>query len=326
MTCGIEYDPWYKDGVQILSNMLKNTGFFSMFIFGFFANIIGSIPWSLLFLFTQHFGILSYTIRKKEECLTIQKNLGACSQLTDGKASGYSVGYWYLAHVSTSDMDDTHVWLIATKESYETLSKQKQITISFESEDEESDKKPITVLDRYGSNTSVYYRERSLKISVTPRPIQKIVLNDINELLLTKKSAVVLLHGPPNVGKTMLSLIAANELGGSYCNSLSPWEPGDSITGLYNDTEVCEKNPLIVALDEVDSAIEQIHKGISPHKDVKIRVRNKAGWNKMLDEIQKGFYPHLVIIMTTNKTPEFFNELDSSYMAPHRVDKIYKIE
>ena len=296
-----------------------------MFIFGFFANIISSIPWSLLFLFTQHFGILSYTIRKKEECLTIQKNLGTCSQLTDGKASGYSVGYWYMAHVSTSDMDDTHVWLIATKESYEALSKQKEISISFQSE-VLCHNEPITVLDRYGSNTSVYYRERSLKLSVTPRPIQKIVLNGIKEFLNTKKSAIVLLHGPPNVGKTMVSLIAANEFGGSYCNSVSPWEPGDSIVGLYSDTEVSEKNPLIIAFDEVDSAIEQIHRGISPHKDVKIRVRNKAGWNKMLDEIQKGFYPHLVIVMTTNKTPEFFNELDSSYMAPHRVDKIYRIE
>jgi hypothetical protein len=265
-------------------------------------------------------------IRKREECQSIQKNLGACSQITDGKSSGYSLGYWYLAYVSTSDMDETYVWLIATKASYEALSKEKEITISFEEKDEESDKKAITVLDRYGSNTNVYYRQRSLKISVTPRPIQKIVLNDIKALLDKKKSAVVLLHGAPNVGKTMLSLIAANEFGGSYCNSLSPWEPGDSITGLYSDTEVSEKNPLIVALDEVDSAIEQIHTGISPHKDVKIRVRNKAGWNKMLDEIQKGFYPYLVIIMTTNRTPDFFNELDSSYMAPHRVDKMYRIE
>jgi hypothetical protein len=297
-----------------------------MFIFGFFANIIGSIPWSFIFLFTQYFGIRSYMIRKREECASIQKNLGACSQITDGKSSGYSVGYWYLAYVSTSDLDETYVWLIATKESYEALSKEKEISISFESNDEECDKEPITVLDRYGSNTNVYYRQRSLKISVTPRPLQKIVLNDIKALLDRKKSAVILLHGPPNVGKTMLSLIAANEFSGSYCNSLSPWEPGDSITGLYTDTEVSEKNPLIVALDEVDSAIEQIHTGISPHKDVKIRVRNKAGWNKMLDEIQKGFYPHIVFIMTTNRTPDFFNRLDSSYMAPHRVDKIYRIE
>ena len=296
-----------------------------MFIFGFFANLMSSIPWSLVFLFTQHFGIRYYMIRKREECLNIQKNLGSSSQLTDGKASGYSVGYWYLAHVSSSDMDETYVWLIATKASYEALSKQKEITISFELADVPITE-PITVLDRYGSNTNVYYRQRSLKLSVTPRPIQKIVLNDIKELLIKKKSAIVLLHGPPNVGKTMLSLIAANEFGGSYCNSVSPWEPGDSIVGVYTDTEVSEEAPLIIAFDEVDSAIQQIHTGIQAHKEVKICVRNKAGWNKMLDEIQKGFYPYLVVIMTTNKTPDFFNGLDSSYIAPHRVDKVYRIE
>jgi len=307
--------------------MLKNTGVFSIFIFGIISNFISSIPWSFIFLFTQYFGIHSYMIRKREECLSIQKNLGTCSQITDGKSSGYSVGCWYLAYVSSSDMDDTYIWLIATKTSYEALSKEKEITISFQSKsDVVCNKKPITVLDRYGSNTSLYFRERSLKISVIPRPIQKTVLNDIKDLLEKKKSAVILVHGPPNVGKTMLSLIAANEFGGSYCNSLSPWEPGDTIVGLYTDTEVSEKSPLIVAFDEVDSAIEQVHAGILPHKDVKICVRNKAGWNKMFDEIQKGFYPYLVVIMTTNKTPDYFNKLDSSYMAPHRVDKIYKIK
>ena len=307
--------------------MLHTTGVFSIFIFGLFSNIISNLPWSFVFLFTQHFGIRSYMIRKREECVSIQKNLGTCSQITDGKSSGYSVGYWYLAYVSSSDIDDTYVWLIATKESYEALSKEKEITVSFQSKaDVVCDKPPITVLDRYGSNTNVYFRERSLKMAVTPRPIQKIVLNDIKELLEKKKSAVVLLHGPPNVGKTMVSLIAANEFGGSYCNSVSPWEPGDSIVGLYTDTEVSEKSPLIVAFDEVDSAIEQVHFGISPHKDVKICVRNKAGWNKMFDEIQKGFYPYLVVIMTTNKTPDFFNKLDPSYISGHRVDRIYKIK
>ena len=45
----------------------------------------------------------------------------------------------------------------------------------------------------------------------------------------------------------------------------------------------------------------------------------------MFDEIQKGLYPNLIVIMTTNKNPEYFNKLDSSYLAPHRVDKIYEL-
>jgi hypothetical protein len=66
-------------------------------------------------------------IKKREECSSIQKKLGACSQITDGgKGSGYSIGYWYIAHVSSSNMDDTCIWLIATKESYEALSRKRK--------------------------------------------------------------------------------------------------------------------------------------------------------------------------------------------------------
>jgi len=306
--------------------MIQTTGIFSVFLFGFFSNIISCIPWSLIFLFTQIVGINSYMIKKREECSIIQKKLGACSQITDGgKGSGYSVGFWYIAYVSSKDFDDVYIWLVATKESYEALSKEKEIAISFQDEDTKKERKPFSVVDRYGTNSNAYYRPRNLTLSIKPRPIQQTIIDDIRVLLQKKKSAVVLLHGPPNVGKTMVSLIAANELSGIYCNNLSPWEPGDTIVGVYTDFEISEESPLILAFDEVDSAIEQVHHGIQPHKDTKIKVRNKAGWNKMFDEIQKGFYPDLVVIMTTNKDPEFFDSLDPSYMAAHRVDKVYNI-
>ena len=81
--------------------------------------------------------------------------------------------------------------------------------------------------------------------------------------------------------------------------------------------------PLIIAFDEIDGALEEIHRGIPSHKNLKIQVQNKQGWNQMLDEIQMGFYPHLVVIMTTNKSPDFIRRLDDSYIRQHRVDKIY---
>jgi len=311
-----------------------NTNNFSyLFLFGFLTNILYNIPWSCIFLFLKPLGIHMYNIKKKEECNTIQKNIGTCSQITDGgKAFGYSIGYWYLAYVSSSDYDTTNVWLICCVSTYERLSKEKEISVTFFKDktkpNEISDykvTKPFTIVERHGTSSSIYYRSRSLKLSITPRYNQQVIINDIIQLLNTKKSAVVLLHGPPNIGKTMLSLILANNLNGNYCNNLSPWEPGDSLTSLYGDVEVSEKTPLIIAFDEIDSAIVQIHEGIPTHKDVKIKIRNKAGWNKMFDEIQKGLYPNLIVVMTTNKNPEYFNKLDSSYLAPHRVDKIYEL-
>ena len=46
----------------------------------------------------------------------------------------------------------------------------------------------------------------------------------------------------------------------------------------------------------------------------------------MLDEIQRGLYPHLIIIMTTNKNPEFINNLDPSYLREGRVDIICELD
>ena len=132
--------------------------------------------------------------------------------------------------------------------------------------------------------------------------------------------------GLPNVGKTMVSLILANELHGTYCGNLAPWEPGDSLAALYTDSDPSPENPLIIAFDEIDGPLQQIHNGILPHKNLRIKVANKQGWNQMLDEIQMGFYPHLVIIFTTNKTPEFINNLDASYIREHRVDRIYELK
>jgi ATP-dependent 26S proteasome regulatory subunit len=117
----------------------------------------------------------------------------------------------------------------------------------------------------------------------------------------------------------------ANELNGAYCNNLMPWNAGESIPVLYSDTDPTEKCPLVIAFDEVDGALQEIHKGIPPHKNQKIHVQNKQGWNQMLDEIQMGFYPNIVIIMTTNKRPEFIDQLDPSYIRDHRVDRIYEM-
>ncbi|NCX93395.1 MAG: hypothetical protein EBX40_01810, partial [Gammaproteobacteria bacterium] len=115
----------------------------------------------------------------------------------------------------------------------------------------------------------------------------------------------------------------ANELRGIYCNSLQPWSPGESIATLYSDAEPSESSPLIIAFDEIDESLERIHNGIESHKNLKICVQNKQGWNQMLDEVQMGFYPNLIIIMTTNKSPDFINNLDPSYIRNHRVDSIY---
>jgi hypothetical protein len=309
----------------------QGQGLFTIMAFGFFTNFLSSIPWTFIFLFTQSLGIRLYTIKKKEECEAIQKNLGHCSHVMDGgKGGGYSLGYWYLAsltNVGGDDYPELHVWLVCTDESYKNLTRSREIKITFGdcSKDVKESTRPIKVMERFGSNTNSYYRSRMLSINVDPRPGQREIIDNAKSLLTLKKSAVILVHGLPNVGKTMVSLILANELNGMYCSTLAPWEPGDSLSALYNDAEPSKDKPLVIAFDEIDGPIQEIHKGVTHHKNIKTKVASKQGWNQMFDEIQMGFYPHLVIILTTNKPPSFFNDLDPSYIREHRVDKIYEL-
>jgi len=133
---------------------------------------------------------------------------------------------------------------------------------------------------------------------------------------------VVFLYGPPGTGKSMIGVLLAAKLGGYYCNTLKPWQPGDSLGGLYSEVEPSKEKPLVLVFDEVDGVLMSIHKGIRDHKELPIAIQNKTGWNRMFDEIGRGIYPHLIILLTSNREPEFIDSLDPSYIRPGRVDEI----
>ena len=303
---------------------------YTFMAFGFLTNFFSHIPWTVLFLFTKSFGIHLYNIKKKEDCQLIQKNIGHCSHTTDGgKGFGYSIGYWYVASIANNgseDFPEYSVWIVCSADTFKMLTKTKEVTLKFTEKSTCVKDGNFKIMERFGSATNSYYRNRNLTISVEPREGQRRIMNDIHADLKRKKTSVVLIHGKPNVGKTMVSLILASELNGIYSSSLAPWEPGDSLGALYGDADVSEQNPLIVAFDEIDGPLQEIHNGIPPHKNSRIKVGNKQGWNQMFDEIQMGFYPHLVVILTTNKSPDFFNNLDTSYISEHRVDHIYELQ
>jgi hypothetical protein len=307
--------------------MTQTQGVYTLMAFGFITNLITNIPWSFIFLFTPYFGIRLYSIKKKEECLSIQRNIGSgpCSHTTDGgKGYGYSVGYWYIAYIENyGDNSDPCISMISTVSTYERLTKSREIEVNF-SGIESVKGNSIRVFERFGTYGTSYYRPRNLRITLEPREGQRLILESLKNIL-KKKSAICLIHGPPNVGKTMISLLLANDLKGTYCSSMAPWEPGDSLASLYTDAEPTEESPLIVAFDEIDVSLQRIHEGIPEHKNLRIKVKDKQGWNQMLDEIQMGFYPHLALILTTNKSPEYINNMDPSYIRDHRVDQIYEL-
>jgi len=302
---------------------------------GLGVNLISQIPWSILFLLLQPFGIRLYILKKKEECKIIQKKIGTwSSHLTDNKKSfGYSIGYWYIMSISITESDRDgelfNITLIATESTFDNLIKETNTVKETNTNEVIVNKKQSSILfyERFGSYYSVWYKKRTINIpKVIPRIDQQNIIDNIILHQKKNKHSVVMLHGLPGSGKSMIGLFLANQYNGSYCNSLIPWQPGDTLNHLYYEVEPSEENPLILVFEEIDRVLIKINQGIDPHKNLPISVHDKTGWNNLLDAIQRGLYPHLILLLTSNKKPEFINELDTSYIRKGRVDLIFEVK
>jgi ATP-dependent 26S proteasome regulatory subunit len=95
---------------------------------------------------------------------------------------------------------------------------------------------------------------------------------------------------------------------------------------LTDEIELVREKPLIVAFDEVDVALLRIHESTIPdHKNVPTLIQDKTGWNRFLDNFQRGLFPYLILLMTSNRSPDFISSLDPSYLRKGRVDGIFEL-
>jgi hypothetical protein len=295
------------------------------------------IPWTIIFLFLQSYRIKYYILTKSEECKKIQKYINNFSseQTDNEKGIGYSFGYWYILHLSVNhgESDLYKIIMIATEDSYKLLTKEIDI---YNIKNEESDKldndnskkiNKIIIFDRLGSYHNPWYRKRYINIqSVTPRLDQQIILDKIISHQKKQKHTVIYLSGTPGSGKSMIGIFLAEHYNGNYCNTLIPWQPGDSLNSIYSEVEPTEKKPLIIVLEEVDIPLIQIHTNqIEKHKNLPIMIKDKTGWNHLFDSINRGIFPYLIILMTSNKSHKNINELDKSYLRKGRVDLILEL-
>jgi hypothetical protein len=105
-----------------------------------------------------------------------------------------------------------------------------------------------------------------------------------------------------------------------YIDTFNPTTPGDEFSKIYRKINPTSNSPLIIVLEEIDIIIDEIYDNIPNHKYIPIQIRNKLGWNIWFDKLDKGFYPHVYVIMTTNKPINYFDKLDESYMRNNRVN------
>lgn len=289
--------------------------------------LITKIPWAAIFILTHLFGIGMYNVSSKDIAKRIQRRVRYASHREeDGKAVGYCVGRWFVlcitrkAYASDAEYD---VHLLATAATYEALTAEDETAPSsvVGEAPKPVQKKSLTIWQRMGSYYGHSYRKRTVSlVSVTPRDSQQAIMDRIITHHRDHEHAVAFIYGPPGTGKSMLGPLLTHHYCGSFCNSLKPWEPNNNIASLYEEAHPTHEKPLILAFDEVDNVLMMVHTGITPHKNLPTAIMNKSGWNQLFDEINRGMYPHLIVIMTSNRPPEFIQSMDASYIRPGRVD------
>ena len=300
----------------------------NLFLLNSVLQFLTYIPWDFIFLITPKFGFRLYTITSKEMCRQIQKRVSNSTHVIDGtKGYGYSVGWWYVVHLKVDRFeygDVYEAWIFGTDESFRMLTKSEIIRI-----DEQNithNDNDITIYERYGTYTNPYFQPRKLLFpEYDPYVWQKEMIERVQTLRMKKNNGVLFISGPTNTGKSFFSLLLTQNLSGIYCGNLKPWQPGDTIGELYCEASPSKENPLVLHFDEVDIVIHNIHfNKILPHNQIPISLTNKQGWNRLLDEIQNGFFPHLYLILTSNTSKTEIDKLDPSYLRLGRVDIHYQ--
>ena len=305
--------------------------------YGFYAGLamaagtllLNSIPWVAVFLLTQYIGLSLHVLKDRDTCTRVQKRISRSSHIADGgKNYGYSVGWGYIASISITNTDNGTTydcWILCTATAFKALTEDVPVAASSTASTASA---TMTIYQRLGPFWGPWFKKRTIPVeSWAPRAEQVTILDAIQAHQVAKRHTVCYIHGPPGSGKSMIGLMLTERLKGSYCNTLKPWQPGDALGSLHNEVEPTAEAPLIVAFDEVDGVLVRLHTGaILPHKSFPTEIIDKASWNQFLDNIHRGMFPHLIVVMTSNRGPEFVRALCPSYLREGRVDMVFELK
>ena len=282
-----------------------------------------TLPWSILFYFSQFVGVRLYVLTQRDECTRIQKRVHPYSShfTDDDKSCGYSFGMWYALHIHCDRNESCQVTMIATVHSYSMLTQRIDTKPS----------RPLLqspcfyIYERVGNYSNPWFRKREQTTSSIPSKSQQTIVDSIVDAYLRDRKVVVLLYGPPGTGKSMVGLLLANYFKSFFCNTLKPWQPGETYGGLYMEVEPSFRKPLITVFDEMDATFLALKNGIKQHESIPTSVADKQGWNHLLDEIQRFMYPDTILLLTSNKKPAEIHAIDESFIRKRRVNLMFEL-
>jgi hypothetical protein len=304
-----------------------------------------AIGWSFPFIIAPLIGMQFYIISEHKVTRLLKKIPKYSSLLSNDEADGWIIGWPFIGYIFTKEKDggkQVELYLFTTKKYF--AAKIKEISTNIEDENTANtiiqNTPKIKILDREGTYSWFRYSKRitSDMQCFTARPNQQLIIDNIMEYYKKNKNGVILLHGEKGIGKSMIPILLAKEFVNldnkntdpddivSYCDTFNPTDPGDSFITLYNTSYPTKNTPLIIVFEEVDIIIKKIHNdNIERHKNSPIMIRDKTSWNQFFDRFDRKYYPYTIIMMTTNETPDYINNMDLSYIRDGRVNQIFHV-
>jgi hypothetical protein len=301
--------------------------------FLYIPTIIDSQIKPLLIFILNLIGLKIY-IAKSFHVETIKKNVLYASKWTvDGTPCGIVFGKWFIGHLDTMGYDDENKTIFISTKKWVN-----QIFSTKKTNNAEIDKKEAIFYEKNISfNNPFYISLRIPEISKTIKPTtcQESCINEIIEkfIFMDRKNITIFLYGETGSGKTILTYLLANKLLENkeiskiyYTNGFNPTDYGDSFINLYNKISPTKSSPLIIVLEEIDQILNVVHESKLKKRSQNMpMVYDKTGWSKFLDSFDHGFYPNVILIMTSNKSIDKINNMDPSYLRPGRIWKSFKL-
>jgi hypothetical protein len=228
------------------------------------------------------------------------------------------IGRTYVAHVEmvASDMGPNdkvvmNVWSLRMfnppiadeKVSTPHISKENTITVMY---------RDIGMKDCFNVSTRI---ERTLRPGCPTKAVSEGVVRYMKGLFCNGDGNVFILCGSKGTGKSSSLRILAGMLG-AHLYRMNPCTPYESINGVLD--YVYESSSVVLGIEEFDVTLDKF--GTIDTSDGPVQVSDKQSWNQMLDDVAN--IPNVVLVLTTNRTPEELAEYDESLLRPGRVTRV----